>query len=115
MKLGKYELKDWERSSGGWFRPDMNNKIVICAYHNLIEKCFQFKDIPDNAIYNKGEEVLWSVLFRAISSSSGNDEDMNNLTRLYHMTNEMVRVSEDVIKNNIDRFIIKTNKLLIFA
>lgn len=112
MKLFNFELTDWYRGIGGLYRYNIgykeNPKIAIALYHNLIEKEYYHpigeKQLTENMVYCPDNRILWTVFF--------SHTDLNDL---YYNIYEPTKTTEDEIKNNVDNFIIRVNKLIVFS
>jgi predicted DNA-binding helix-hairpin-helix protein len=112
MKLGKFELTSWSRSYGGWFKYNIDYtsdpEIAICLYHNRIETLHQsVKDpLPTGAVFDPHQPILWTVKFNHIAYE---------LTDLYYSLYEPVEMLEEEIKEKVDNFIYRVDKLIIFT
>lgn len=112
MRLGKYELTEWRRSYGGWFRYNIdyvaNPLVAICLYHNLIETLEDAPTIslPNNTIYDSSKKIIWTVRFNHAAFE---------LTQLYYDLYAPKEYNEDEIKKKVDKFIMRIHKLIIFS
>ncbi len=116
MKLGKYKLSDWKRSYGGWFKYDAlyvkEGTFVIALYHNLLESHETERKIcndpelslPLNSIYNPDKSILWTIY-----------SDPNWFSELFCELYEPRPMTAEEMKNTIDKFIIRIDKLMIFT
>jgi hypothetical protein len=110
MKLGKFELTSWQRCYRGWSKYNVdyveNPMIAIWLYHNFIPETESNLSLPPNAIYYPTKKVIWTIQFSHAAYE---------LTQLYNSLYEPEELDETEIKNKIDKFIIRFNKLIIFT
>lgn len=114
MKLFNYELTEWHHSTNGLFKYNMDYKnnpiIAIGLYHNLVDKSFCHPIgnlmLTETMIYDPSKRILWSVLFY---------NSIQFLNDLYYNLYEPTETTEEEIKNNVDNFIIRVNKLIVFS
>ena len=116
MKLGKFTLTEWTRGYGGWFKYDAlyvkEGTFAIALYHNLFESLDTERKIhenpelqlPVNSIYDPNKPVLWTI-----HNEPGWFSDM------YYNLYEPSPMTAEEMKNTIDKFIIRIDKLIIFS
>jgi len=116
MKLGKYQLTEWERGYCGWFKYDTNylneGTLAIALYHNLVESLDTERKIyggtkiqlPLDAIYDPDSPVLWTVYSQP-----------NWFSDMYYELYEPRPVTAEHMKHIIDKLIIRIDKLIIFG
>lgn len=120
MELGKLKFTDWYRYAGcieiyaADNNPDpdkYNYTFAITAYHDKVETEW---NPPPQDYYNSDELANWQVLFYNVSpkciSSAENIQNVYNL--LY---GKFVPATEKDIKNHVNNFIKRLNKIKIFV
>lgn len=114
MRLGKHELTEWSRSYGGWYTYNINYRIEpiisISLYHNMIDPIILddsiLDGIPESSLYRPHKTPIWSVNFI---------HEASDLSSIYNKLYEKTNQTEDEIKKQVENFLLRINKLIIYA